>query len=534
MYPSPINNYRYLLLAFIIQTAVYTSPAYSQTRSEIADMELYAEAHFKKEDYKSALKYYLKLDSIKPDNPHYIYPIGISYLNTFNTEKAYIYFSKCLKTPEKFNEALYYYSGKTAHLEHKMEEAIKHYEKYKQLISQKKSKNLDKQLEKIDKEIAMCKTGIELMANSLKYDIINLGNTINSPYADYTPVLSADESIIIFTSRRPNKSAPQETDGSYNEDIYIAYKGPSGWSVPMNIGDGINSAGHDAAIALAQDGQKLIFYRSGDLYISELHGNIWVKAEKLPEQINSKDWEPSASISPDQKILYFSSNRPGGYGGLDLYSVKKLPNGEWALPQNMGSKINTPYDEDSPFIHPDGKSLYFCSNGHKTMGGFDLFVSTFDEEKNEWSEPVNVGYPISTAHDDLNFSFSADGRRVYFSTIKNDGVGDKDIYYAYIYKEPAKVMLMKGFVYDNRNQKPLQATISVKDKSTGEDLGVFHSNSATGKYILVFTEGKEYDVSFEAKGYQLCDDYKKLFNNINISNFNEYEEVEQNIGLCPK
>jgi Tol biopolymer transport system component len=145
-----------------------------------------------------------------------------------------------------------------------------------------------------------------------------------------------------------------------------------------------------------------------------------MQAIKLPQNINTSGWEPSASFSSDEKMLFFTSDREGGKGGTDIYSIKKLPNGEWALPQNLGEAINTPYDEDSPYLHPDGKTLYFSSNGHNTMGGFDIFTSKWDEETQKWSVPENVGYPINTPHDDLHFSWSADGRRVYFSSIRPD------------------------------------------------------------------------------------------------------------------
>ncbi|MBX9851516.1 MAG: hypothetical protein K2X86_07125, partial [Cytophagaceae bacterium] len=171
-----------------------------------------------------------------------------------------------------------------------------------------------------------------------------------------------------------------ETDGRYFEDIYIAYKKDSTWSAPELIGSGINTEGHDASISLSPDGQNLLIFRHydqsligasspGDLYLSRLKGNTWTQATKLSESINTKAWEPSACLSSDERILYFSSNREGGSGGTDLYMVRKLPNGEWALPMNLGNKINTPFDEDSPFIIADGKTLYFSSNGHRTMGG---------------------------------------------------------------------------------------------------------------------------------------------------------------------
>jgi hypothetical protein len=268
---------------------------------------------------------------------------------------------------------------------------------------------------------------------------------------------------------------------------------------------------------------------SGDLYISRLKGNTWTEATKLPESINTKAWEPSACLSADERILYFSSNKEGGQGGTDIYMVRLLPNGEWALPMNLGNKINTPFDEDSPFMHPDGKTLYFSSTGHRTMGGFDIFVTTYNEEKKEWSRPENVGYPINTAHDDIHFTWSADGRRVYFSSIRPEGYGDNDIYYADIVdKESSKVMVLKGIVADSITHKPMEANISVFDSKTNELIGVYNSNSITGKYIVILTEGRNYNLTVEAANYQLH------YENFNVSSVEHFEEVIKNISLLKK
>jgi len=530
------RNSCYSIIALII--VLCNSPAFSQlSKQEKTAMETLASDYFRKGQYHIALPIYLELDSLYKDSK-YDYPVGVCYINDFDNTAALPYFLKCFQKSEEFPARLYFYTAKAYHLSHQLDEAIKYYTEYKTKLKPKKDAAL---IKKIDREIEMCNNGKELMAYPLKIEIKNMGGIINSPYPDYAPVLSADQQTLIFTSNRPNTTGGQidESDGLYYEDIYISNRDTSNnWSVPAKISDNINSNGHDASIALTADGQKLIFYRylkenpifasSGDLYISELHGNQWENPLKFPEQINTAGWEPSACFSEDERTLYFSSDREGGYGGTDIWRVKKLPNGAWALPQNMGPAINSPYDEDSPFMHPDGKTLYFSSMGHKCMGGYDVFSSEYSDSLKKWSNARNIGYPISTAHDDIHFTWSADANTAFFSSYRaHDGYGGKDIYYANIQKEAAFVYVMKGLILDSITHKPIEATIKVTDGDTNEVVGVFNSNSATGKYIIILPEGKNYTFSIIAPNYGLCSEMIKL------ENLKQYKEVTKDISLCP-
>lgn len=530
-----INKSVLFTLFFVVVSSTITF-AQKLSKKEIYDMESKAHEYFAAFNFHSAIPLYLKLDSIMPNDSKIIYPLGVSYINEFMENKAYEYFTKCLKEPDKYPSRLYYYMGKTQHLRHEFEDAIVNYEKF--IANLKTPKKFTNLINDVNVEIEQCKFALESMKNPIDLKIKNIGFEINSEYPEYGPVLSADEKMLIFTSNRPNTTGGKidPTDGKYYEDIYISYKDNFGkWSNPLPLGKNINTDGHDASISITPDGQELLIYRysdtgenSGDLYISELEGDTWKFAQKLSDNINSKGWEPSASLTEDGRIMYFASSRPGGYGGTDIYMVKKLPNGEWALPMNLGPTINTAKDEDSPFMHPDGLNLYFSSNGHKGFGGHDIFVSSLNESTNKWGTPKNIGYPLNTAHDDLHFSWSVDGRRVYFASKREDTKGDKDIYYAEINRDANHVLLMTGIIHEVGNKNMIGATIKVTDKSSGQEVGVFHSNKTTGKFIIVFQEGKNYLMTIEADGYE---DYQE---DVTLADLHRYEESNRDFPLVPK
>ncbi|HSZ25906.1 MAG TPA: OmpA family protein, partial [Cytophagaceae bacterium] len=210
------------------------------------------------------------------------------------------------------------------------------------------------------------------------------------------------------------------------------------------------------------------------------------------------------------------------------YYSKKLSDGSWDKPINMGETINTPYDEDCPFIHSDGKTLYFSSKGHSTMGGFDIFISKYDPVKKVWGKPENFGYPINTAQDELLFVISTNAKRIYFSSIREGGYGNKDIYYANIEKkESANVLLITGIVTDSHTGKPVDAKIVILDKETGEEMGTYTSNSSSGKYTIVLNEGKNYDIVFSSP------EFGNHYENVNLTEAKEYKEIERNVSLVP-
>jgi len=515
---------------------------YAQSSKEIGNLETEAKYYFDKRIYHQALPLYIKLDSLKPEYPNYIYPLGICYINTsYNEEEALKYLEVCKKTPNKYPQTLHYYLGKAYHLSNKFDAAIEEYEKYLSYLYNAKNKNAVI-IKDIYRQIQMCENGKQLIKTPIQVDITNLGPYINSKYPDYGPVLSADEREMIFTSSRPETTGglTDPFDGGYHEDIYIASKKDSIWAPATNIGPHINTGGHDASISLTPDGQQLLIYRFNStifspeedgLLLSQLNGTEWSEPKRLIGEINSKAWEPSACLINNGSYIIFSSNREGGFGGLDLYIAKKLANGEWARPINLGSSINTQYDEDSPFLHPDGQTLYFSSNGHNSMGGFDMFYSkpVSPDTLTKWLKPINLGYPLNTGHDEIHFTLSSDGKRIYFSSIRKEGYGDKDIYFATVENSEVKdVLVIVGIIQDSISKAPVNAQIEVINTENNEVIGVYNSNKTTGKYIMVLPEGGRYKIVINSDNYKVCDDF------ITTKELSGYQEVESNINLCPE
>ncbi|TAH25570.1 MAG: hypothetical protein EAZ07_06475 [Cytophagales bacterium] len=524
----------YCTLLFLITFSNYLE---AQKKLEIYQLQVTAKEYFDNYKYHLALPVYLTLYQLNPEVSEYKYAIAYCYLFLDKNEKALPFFQLCLQEPEKYPLQMMYYAAKAYHLSGKYDFALKYFEIYKNYLSQNKKNIKNGMVASAERDIRICSTAKELSAKPNGIKITNMGGTINTEYPEYGPVVSADQSILIFTSNRPNTTGGNidPIDGKYFEDIYICYHTDTGWSIPEKMGTNINTFGHDASIGLSADGQKLILYRyseatatfkaSGDLYISELNGNTWMPAVKMSENINSSGWEPSASLSSDEKTLFFTSDRKDGKGGTDIYSIKKLPHGEWAMPQNLGDIINTPYDEDSPYLHPDGKTLYFSSNGHNTMGGYDIFKSKWDEDLKTWSIPINIGPPINTPHDDIHFSWSADGRRVFFSSIRSEGFGDRDLYYADLNTDAAEVMLLKGRVLDSTSKQPISAKIYISDKPSNDIIESASSNSETGKYLLLFSEGKGYRIEIQAKGYET------IIQDVNIEELHEFKEIHQDFFM---
>lgn len=477
--------------------------------------------------FPSALILFKQLDSLEPNNAYYNFFLGICYLNTkSNYSKAIEAFKFTIKNiSEKETEILphaYFNLGKTYELCNRFDEAIAVFEKITT------NESIEKALiENANREIETCKNAKELIQNPVKVDIENLGNGINSKYSDYAPIIKTDESMLIFTSKREESTGGvRDENEQYLEDIYFIQKNEiNKWSLPKNIGSPINTSDNDATVALSVDGEKLFLYRgkNGGIWTSDKKGTEWSAAQKLGRNINSGNSETSASVSFDGKILYFVSSRPGGYGGKDIYKSEMKENGEWGLPMNLGCGINTPYDEESPFIHPDNKTLYFSSQGHNSMGGFDIFKTELIN--NQWMEPKNMGYPINSSSDEIHFILSAKGGNGYYASNRPGGFGEEDIYRITFPKSNIPLTMIRGSIILDEGKK-FNVKIKIIDRETNDKVKyVYNPNPETGDYLMIFPPGKNYQMIVDAEGYS------SFLINLYIPNQTYFYELYQTMYL---
>jgi flagellar basal body-associated protein FliL len=376
----------------------------------------------------------------------------------------------------------------------------------------------------------------EEISYSIKIEVLD--TTINSIYSDYGPVINADGSVLYFTSRRPVeiKAKNNKTKTIETENIYMAVKDSKTkkWKPAQLMPEPINQLGRfNSIIGLSNDGQRMLLYRddkygNGDIYEAILQGNVWSEPQKLPEPINSKYLETSASISPDGNTIYFVSNRPGGYGKLDIWYCTKKPDGTWDKAINAGSAINTAEDEEGAFIHPDGKTLYFSSRGHSSKGGYDVYKTALIHGIWQVPEPVEG---LNDMGDDVYFVIDASGQKAFYSTLKQNKNTEKDIYEIKFVKKKEdnspKLTLFKGEVYDKNSKEPLEAQLVITDLTTGSVISTFKSNASTGKFMISLPSGKNYALAVEKKGYLFYSE------NFNIPEHAGYKEINQTVYLDP-
>jgi outer membrane protein OmpA-like peptidoglycan-associated protein/tetratricopeptide (TPR) repeat protein len=363
------------------------------------------------------------------------YEAGRLHLMTIQRDQASKYFMRVLRQDPDYRFDIEYSIGKSYQFGEDFDRAIDYFNRYKAKLAKKPNYQGRDRVDPavVDRAIYECENGKEFISHPKNFSIVNIGREINSEFEDYAPVINEDETEIVFTTRRREDNLNQNVadDNKPWEDIFIAKKSGANWTYAKNIGEPVNGLNHDSNTALSADGKTLFLYNdenSGDILYSEFLNGAWSTPIPLPGIINSSFAEKSVSISADEKTLYFSSNRPGGFGGLDIYKATKDSKGEWANVKNLGPKINTDLDDDGPFIDYDLVTLYFSSMGRKGMGGFDVFKSTYDPNKNDWSDPENLGYPINTPDNDIYIVFSKDNKRAYYSSVREDGMGYTDIY----------------------------------------------------------------------------------------------------------
>jgi len=523
---------KFLIILFLLNIFLSVSVK-AQSKS---DMEEKAYAALNDKDYATAYTLFDKLHAKYPKEFDYKFKLGLCCLNYPEKKARAIEIFTEIRAEVKGPEGDYYL-GKAYHENYKFDEAIKLIESFIEARGSSNKKDEKEMVADAKVVLSNCRNGKFLIENNIKADIINIGAPVNTEEDQYVPAITTDESVLIYTYRGKNSVGgklneqlkPDPIDGRYREDVYISTRNPdSTWSAPKAIVS-VNTKGEDAAISVSPDGMTLFTFFStdkneGDIYVSNLNGSDFSKPEPLNKNINSESWEGSCSISADGRYLYFASERLGGVGGRDIWLSEKV-NGDWGPAVNLGPKINTEFDDDAPFIHPDGITLFFSSKGHTSIGGYDIMFSI--KKDNDWIDPKNMGLPLNTTEDDRYYVINSNGSKGFFSSNRagSGGLGKQDIYMVTpgILGEKPVIALLKGVVYGD--DKPIEAKIEVLKITQKESIGPFVSNKANGKYLMALSPGFVYRLKVVAEGFDPVEE------DLDVESLNKFMESNKDFYL---
>lgn len=493
--------------------------------------------YYQRRDFENALESYLEALALDPDDALTNLRVGLCYLNDEDFNHAVTYLQKAYNLNPAVDTNIDYHLGMAYQGDQQYAKALGHYK-----VLKSKNKNL---APVATQKMRECSLADSLMRMPVSATVQPLQDGINTLFAEISPLISGDGKTLIFTSNRSEDDYQIKSATNF-DDVYISRREGNGWSLPEKISPSINVKSSDVATSLSGDGRTLFLYYedgAGDIYTSTLENGAWTRPVALNRFINHPNYRESAAcISADGKKLFFSSNRAGGRGGYDIYVSELGSNGQWGRPSNLGSSINTRRDEDRPFVHADGVTLYFSSNGHPTLGKNDIFKSTLQHGK--WGRPHNLGHPINTTGDDGGFILSPDGRTGYYSRLRGNKPGNTDIFSVTfttpqavakrttggqssgsshsISEKQNIVTILKGTVIDIDNASPLEATITLVDNSDNKIVSTIKTGPS-GSFELIIPHGGNYGVRTEKRGY--------LFNsmNFNLPAFQKYQEIDTHI-----
>ena len=432
---------------------------------------------------------------------------GQSIMLSIRKEQSLPHFLKAWKLDSNVNEEILFFIGKAYHYDMQLDSAIRFYNRYNRTLSRSLNFNKSLKINEVNRKIFECRNAMFYTTKPVDVKITPLGDNINSEYPDYAPTITEDETQMVFTTRRPdlNLNANVAVDHEYYEEIFYSQRVNNEWMPALNIGSPLNTNFHNASVNLSPDGTEMILYHDangGDLFISKRdEQNKGWSSPKPMLGINTQYVENSATISEDDKHIFFTSNRPGGYGGTDIYSCELGKNGQWVNLKNLGPKVNTEMDEDGVFISANNKHLYYSSNGLAGMGDLDIYRSTYDSSTASWSDPINLGYPINSVENDVYFVLTADEKVAYVSSVRAENIGEQDIYRIDMTNwKPVDLNQPETIdIVENHNQplnsvkttpvipsikspvvQPFKMTMLIVDQATGDPL----------KASLIFKNGK--------------------------------------------
>lgn len=448
--------------------------------------------HLEYEHYRKAANDYRLVLKDEPENSEALFNLGKAYLGCYRHPEALENMEKAIAIDDDIDKYQDFWLGRAYHLNYKFDKAIEHYKKYLETLSKSDPRSND-----VNKYILECGYAKEFVGKRSFYRIDNIGAPINTSMDEHSPVLTQDGNTMMITARKYTEDGESE-NGNFSEEVLVATRDENGkWMKPKHFEHNLD--GHDATVQLYDNDSKLLLYRNtgaGDLYHSDLVNGDWTDPVPM-ESINTIWPEIDAYVNKEgDKMIYSSNFNATNHDNSDLFVVTKTANG-WSEPKSLGNNINTEYDETSPFISTDGKTLFFSSNGHTSMGGFDVFKSFYDESTNSWSKPVNLGYPLNTPSDDIYFYYSnEDNWSGYFSSYRRDGLGEKDIYKVQFIPN----VHVKGVVSDINTKQPV-ANLNIKFIAEGdeEEMGTDVTKEGTGDYLVNILADRSYSIIVQDK-----------------------------------
>lgn len=527
----------FLLLVFLF--LLLTISAIGQTREE-KSLRMKAVKMLNAGKFAAAQEIYVDLLKLNPNNPDYNYEMGLAiYEDGMQKGRSVQYFNRAVaNTVRDTLPDLFLFTAKAEQYAGNFDIAIEHY--YTYLSLKRKEGFAESELEEdISRYIETCLNGKVQFENNKDFIIIeNLGPEINSIYPDYSPVVANDESTILFTSRRPDtKGGGKDVDDMFYEDVYYSVNVNGLWTPATNVdtsskimNSGVNTPSHDATITYAGDETQLFIYRDQDVWVSRFENGLWTIPAKHQGRINSqKGFEPSVFITHDEKTMLVVSDLTLGYGGRDIYITTKDENGNWRSLKNLGKIINTEFEEDAPFLTPDGNTLYFASTGHNSMGDYDIFKSP-KGENGEWGVPQNLGPPINTPGHDRFFVTTDNGAIAYYASDRDGGLGETDVYRMILDCKAVSATRIRGTVFSADKNGPVSTVITIFDPKTNVIINTFNSDPKTGKYEMRLKTETTYGFKIEAEGYlphsgefnvpKQCD-YFSLYQEIKVENLKD-------------
>ncbi len=505
-----------------ILTVFMPSQMYAQKGSKAAALCAKAEQALQSQDFEKAMNLLNQAQAKDPNFPDIYIMKGDIYNFHLRSDSAMRCYQRAIDLIGDPDPMLYYIAGNEGAKCGSYEYALKTL----QLFLQKGLQYSDVHPE-AQKTIANCKFAIESMKHPRQFELMNLGPGVNSEWDEYLAAITADDGELVFTVKRPRDQGTVCAFCLNEEDLYASRKGGSGiWQPREALGSPVKTGYNEGAQCLSPDGKYLLYTMcdadfgmgSCDLYWAKRIGDRWSRPRNFGAPVNSQAWESQPTMAADGMTIYFASSRPGGFGGMDIWKTTMTAEGEFSIPENLGPAVNTPGDDAAPFIHSDGRTLYFASNGRVGFGGYDLYYSTLQAD-GTWSEPVNMGYPLNSPADEINIFINASGTMAYISSDMDGGYGGLDLY-CFVLDDalrPNPVTYIKGRVQDAFTGEPLAARIEMIDLNTKQLLTSTTSDAQTGNYLACIHTGSNVllnvshpDYPFYSENFQVEKSYSEL------------------------